>query len=113
MKINTDVKANEWGTVVDDQGASVLVVRKDGKEIKPHQVEAFAHYCRYSSFPGMRKFLEKDSHDDVEDEEKERETFIMENTCQVKFEDFFKQFKRQKIAEGDGSWDAEISPYSV
>lgn len=100
----------EWDCGLE---GSVLVIRKDGKDISPHQVEALVEYCRQRLMPEMQdeEAVAGLSEDELEDydKEEERKKFIKEKMCQSKFE----EFKAEKVEEGDGSWDAEISPFSV
>jgi hypothetical protein len=103
----------EWDCGLE---GSVLVVRKDGKDISPHQVEALICYCQKLA-PEMvgGKGAAGLTEDELMeyDEEEERKRFIKEKMCQSKFEEFFKELKREKVQGGDGSWDAEILPFSV
>jgi len=103
----------EWDCGLE---GSVLVVRKDGKDISSHQVEALVCYCQKLATEmvegeGAAGLSEEEWME--YDEETERKKFIEEKMCQTKFEKFSKELKRKKIEEGDGSWDAEISPFSV
>lgn len=38
---------------------------------------------------------------------------MAEHVSRSKFEDFFKEFKEQKVKGGDLSWKDEVSPYEV
>ncbi len=38
---------------------------------------------------------------------------MAEHVSRSKFENFFKEFKEQKVKAGDISWNDEVSPYDV
>ena len=42
-----------------------------------------------------------------------RAKLMAEHVSRSKFEDFFKEFKEQKVKAGDVSWKDEVSPYEV
>jgi hypothetical protein len=122
LNLSTDVKTPKWG--FHDLGRSgkgliygrVLVIRKDKLPITVHQVEALVAYfkkvfhtlsreklVRYRGLLGERLF-------------EERAKLMAEHVSRPKFESFWKEFKEQKIHEGNKTlfeWKDEISPYEV
>jgi len=98
------VSGDEWDI---NKLGSVLVYRKDGKDITSRQVEALVCYCKYELFAAMKPLAST-----VYDEG-DRQEFIEENICRAEFEKFFARYKQKKIAEGDQTWKVEVSPCSL
>lgn len=95
----------EWRSVDLGRIGSVLVVRKDGKDVTRQQVEAMVRFCRDKLLGGMV---------DVDNKGKEaRKRFVEEEMCRGRFEEFFEGMKRRRISKGDGSWKDAVSPYAV
>jgi hypothetical protein len=75
----------EWRSANFGPVGSVLVVRKDGKDVTAQQVEALVRYCRDRLLGGMI---------DVDGEgEEARARFVEDNICRAKFEEFFEGMK--------------------
>ncbi|RDL38872.1 uncharacterized protein BP5553_03212 [Venustampulla echinocandica] len=128
MGTNPDEEVEDWGNadlqMWDLCVGPVLVVRQDGKEITPSQVEVLVAWGRHLKSE-MEGELEPDGeywekYGDVSDREfgvydmeKARKEFIKTEMCQAKFEEFLEEHKKMKIKEGDASWASVISPFAV
>ena len=124
LNFEADPRSNKWGFTDlrewDRDIGSVVVVRQDKKDITPQQVEALCHFCQHELRGPMERLEESlGVGDDYGDEGglpntqvREREKFVKENMCQEKFEEFFRKFKRDKLAAEDGSWERAVSPYT-
>jgi len=98
------VSGDEWDI---NKLGSVLVYRKDGKDITPRQVEVLVYYCQHELLPAMKP-LASTVYDEAD-----RKEFIEGNICRAKFEKLFARYKQKKIAQGDQTWKVEVSPCLV
>lgn len=80
---------------------SVVVVRADGKDITPQQVETVCYYARYE--------LEDPIQDAAESESMKKRLKVAALFTPGKFREFFAKFKAKKAGE-DPSWDAAVCP---
>ena len=80
---------------------SVIVVRADGKDITPQQVEAVAYYAQHE--------LEDAIEDAAESESMKEKLKVAALFTPGKFREFFTKFKAKKAGE-DPSWDAAVCP---
>jgi hypothetical protein len=95
----------EWRSANFGPVGSVLVVRKDGKDVTAQQVEALVRYCRDMLLSGMI---------DVDGKgEEARSRFVEENICWAKFEVFFEAFKKRRISKGDEAWKMALSLFCL
>ena len=122
LSLNADPRSGKWAFAPeewDSQVGPVLVVRQDGKNINPQQVESLAHFCRYELAPVMKKLDEGLWHlyvrGDATQEEmcQAKENFVKLGMCRSKFEGFWEKFKASKIEEGNMRWKWAVSPYEV
>jgi len=95
----------EWRSADFGPVGSVLVARKDGKDVSVQQVEALVRFCRDGLLGGMIEVGGKG--------EEARAEFVREFMCRGKFEDFFEGMKKRRILKGDETWGYAFSPYSV
>jgi MYND finger len=111
MNLNADMSSEQWGWAPlhwqNDVG-SVIVVRKDGKDLTARQAEAFAYYCQFKLQPVFEDSLGGGYVD------RTREAVVSQFLTRKKFEQFFDIFKREQARDcRDESWLAERSPYNV
>lgn len=86
-----------WQTRV----GSVVVVRADGKDITPQQVEAISYYAQYE--------LAEKIEDASESGSKKERVKVAALFTPGKFREFFTKFKAEKVRE-DPSWEAAVCP---
>ncbi|KAK6603408.1 hypothetical protein H4I96_06176 [Botrytis cinerea] len=100
----------KWDTTI----GTVLVVRKDKKDITARQVEGLARFCFYDLSPAMRELGESIYEDYLRksDRKKVREKFTKDFMCQAKFEECYEKLKAERVAAGKFSWATAVSPYS-
>jgi hypothetical protein len=109
---------------LDIRGGRVQVVRKDGKDISPHQVEALAAFFAAEVAPHARRvdaLVSKNCNKAGVDGElrqrmlaKSRQSEVLDFFLnRTYFEACFAVLKRLKIAAGDKSWESEKSPYDT
>jgi MYND finger len=122
LNLNTDVKTPKWG--FHDLGRSgsgqiygrVLVIREDKLPLTVRQVEVLVAYFKKvfhtlgrEKLVRCRGLLGGRLHE-------ERAKLMAEHVSRAKFEAFWKEFKEQKIHEGNEAlfeWKDETSPYEV
>lgn len=90
-----------WSKII----GRLLVVRQDLVDITPHHV---AHYSRFEIPSAMDQHRSRTFDSEVEKNIDRRKTGDM--ICKDYFEEFFGNFKRLRIEEGDSSWKDGISP---
>lgn len=93
------------------------VMRQDGKEITPNQVEALMDYCQMlyiSAGKNDVKFWVDLFSDNAENDGEYAERVILKaDICRRSFEEFFQNYKEGHILQGNASWAEEKSPYEV
>lgn len=132
LMIDADVDSKHWKLVDErwDKGrdSTVLVARKDLKDLTVHQVEALAFFSKdvVQWEMGVTIEAEMNGGEGGEDvnwvidpqtgepqipTEKTRLKFIKKYLQSNKFAKFFEDFKQKKIAAGDATWaDATVPP---
>ena len=131
LMINVDVASKHWRFAPEiwDKGADpmVLVARKDMKDLTAHQVEVLADYCQHEVLWNMgvvtERYMEGGSGGEdiywVIDKEtgepripfpKTRQKFLDKYLVFDKFAEYFEEFKKKKIAEGDAAWATAVVP---
>lgn len=113
-----------WTTPEDPEWskpALAFIVRKDGKELTPHHLQAFHAYINDIVLPKMRGTTDTPDRSDEEANElfdtlgghEARKEVIKRYLQPIKFADFFKDFKMRRVASGDLAWAESKSPYEV
>jgi hypothetical protein len=109
MNLNADVNSEEWGWAPphwQNKVGSVMVVRKDGKDLTPHQVESLAYYCQFKLQPVFEDSIGAGCVD------RTREEVVSQFLTRKMFEEVFDIFKREQTREwSNESWLTETSPY--
>ncbi|KAF7934761.1 uncharacterized protein EAE98_002806 [Botrytis deweyae] len=134
LNLITDVNSHRFN--FPDLGAHwkkvvgpVVLVREDGKRLTIHQVQALVAFCKHKVdwndalwmamlTLGMERL---DHFVSIEIRQNEvREIMKNDETLKAQFQEFFEEFKREKISgddegevDGDPSWADEASPYDV
>ncbi|KUJ14294.1 uncharacterized protein LY89DRAFT_650028 [Mollisia scopiformis] len=112
------VNGREW----DYKIGSVLVVRKDGRDVTPQQVEAHAKFCYDVIEPAVNDQNNLDALEDyfsgrgdctAEEVARGKNEMAKALMCRAKFEEFFEKFRGEKLADGDGTWEHAVSPYEM
>jgi hypothetical protein len=105
----------EW----DIRVGSVLVVRKDKKDLTIHHVEAHAVYCSTVLRDHVRKQLDAERSREIgghpmTQAEKRNGRFhvICGYMNKAAFSDFFEDMKKEKIAAGFRDWASATNPYN-
>lgn len=103
LEMHTESAHWEWAPLQwqDDVG-SVLLVRKDGKDLTPHQVEALCCYCQFEFSPAYEEASETDFEYTTKDDLRKLLTW-------ESFAKFFENFKKEKAGE-DESWATASLP---
>ena len=133
LMVDVEVASMHWGLApkIWDRGEdlTVLVVRKDMKDITACQVEVLSNYCQLEVSWNMAAVMEQemcggaDGADEVHwvvDEEtgepsiptdRARAKFIDDYLRSDKFANYFEEFKQNKVSKGDATWaDATLPP---
>jgi hypothetical protein len=120
LNLNVDVSSRKWGS--PDRGpyeeggqiyGRVLVVREDKKDITTHQIEAItAYFKKVFECLNMERVARFKGLKDASLQE-EKGKLMGEHVSRVKFEEFWKEYKTEKISGGDASWKDKVSPYEV
>ncbi|KAF4624123.1 hypothetical protein G7Y89_g14050 [Cudoniella acicularis] len=77
---------------------TVLIARKDEKDLTVHQVEALVRYCEEELSTSLK---DKDgAHYSLEFRKAQAEKYL----CKSAFEKFFQELKAKKLSEGEMSW---------
>jgi hypothetical protein len=133
LMIDVEVTSEIWRLppAIWDKGldGTVLVARKDMKDLTVHQAEVLCHWCQKKVSRNMsiveRRDGEPRSDDEFSDQsdyEKEdlqahipsqrvRKKFLEDWLLSDKFANYFEKFKQKKISKGDATWaDATVPP---
>src|SRR2546423_403846 len=94
-------RAGEWDVSND---TTMLVARKDKKDITKHQTETLATYCR--------KEISWGGNVDGPGYKSERKERVEKYFRSSKFEEFLEEFKKSKLVEGNLSGADSVSPRS-
>ncbi|KAF4630290.1 hypothetical protein G7Y89_g7849 [Cudoniella acicularis] len=123
LNLITDPQSDKWGFTDlkewDQIIGGVLVVREDRKSISPYQVEALSYWCQFKLSTAMMECESQLCHkfECSEDEERKvmqgKEEFVKKEICREKFEEFFEDFKKEKVKSDAKDWADVVSPYSV
>lgn len=115
------------GHLVVAPKAEVSITRKDGKPITVRQVEALMKYYRSVSTTGIphseswetlfTKSSENQWRHDAQTEasinDRKQGEELKKSICREVFEEYFQNFKKEKIKKGDDSWAEDKSPYEA
>jgi hypothetical protein len=128
LMIDVEVASKHWqyAPKIWDRGddPTILVARKDMKDLTACQVEVLINYCQHEVSWNMGVVMEKEMSDGVGYWEVDEETgkpsiptdgtrqkFIDDYLLSNKFANYFEEFKRNKISKGDPTWaDATLPP---
>lgn len=132
LVLDVEVESKKWGSWLGHWDMrvdpTVLVARKDMKDLTIHQVEALVSFSKtvveWEMDDAARKEAEQGAdaddtyYSDYEDgdelahipSQKVRREFLEEYLLSDKFEKFFEEFKQEKLAEGDATWSDAIVP---
>ncbi|KAH8752185.1 hypothetical protein BGZ57DRAFT_724054, partial [Hyaloscypha finlandica] len=121
LMVDVEVASKNWKLPPKfwDRGedSTVLVARKDMKDLTACQVEVLTNYCQHEVSWKMGVVMEKEMCDGVGywkvDEEtgdiniptdKTRQKFINDYLLSGKFAKYFEKFKQNKVPKGDATW---------
>lgn len=90
---------------------NVLVVRADGKDISPQQVNALAKYFRKGLTDTVTDILEEC--DFGNPNYKVKKQFAEEWLCWKKFEEWFAKFEARKMVKQGDHWKNVESPFAI
>ena len=118
LNLMTDVTSARFGQVEEmwsDSPGGVILARQDQKPITPQQVEVLVEFILSEVAPAFETFKMTTALENLEGERLKlaREDFVKRNICMAKFEQFFQNFKRGKVDEGDATWTSVVSLYDV
>jgi len=111
MNLNADIKSEQWAWAPpqwqSDVG-SVMVVRKDDKDLTPKQAEALTYYCQFKLQPVFEDSIGAGY------VKRTREDVVSKFMARAKFEEFLVGFRKEQAeAEQDESWLIVKSPYDT
>ena len=104
LHLDTDPKSPRWGWAPpqwQNKAGSVIVVRQDGKDITPRQVEVLCDFC----YRRLQSLFESS----LETGDKER---VLKNLTKEAFAAFFEQYKNE-LVQLDPSWASERVPSAM
>ncbi|TGO55329.1 hypothetical protein BCON_0093g00010 [Botryotinia convoluta] len=126
LNLITDVNGH-WFNFPDLE--PFMLVREDGKRLTIHQVQALVAFCKHKIdwndtlwMAMLTLGMERPDHfASIEIRQNEvREIMKNDESLKTQFQDFFEEFKREKISgddegevDGDLSWADEASPYDA
>jgi hypothetical protein len=126
LMIGVEVRSTHWSFPEQQWdkglGPTVLMTRKDMKDLTVHQVEALVCFSKTvlkEEMIGIKpKEAEPDADSDYENPDtlahiptqKVRKEFLEEYLLSDKFANFFEEFKQEKLAEGDTTWAGATVP---
>lgn len=105
LHLNADKDSDEWGWApMSSQNSvgTVLVVRRDGKDLSPLHMEALCEFCQFEVGEAFEDQMEA---------EKDRDT-VLPKLTPAKFAEFFEAYRSRK-AESLLEWRTVASPYDV
>lgn len=98
----------KWGTCINPKwltSHSIIVVRKDHKDISKYQVEALLKYCHFKIKPAMEKAATA-----ADTSLAMRRKVVEVSMKSGAFEIFFEDYKQKKIAMGEKKWKKAVLP---
>ena len=127
LNLDAAVASLNWGKPCSQRWekavGNVMVMRADGLDITPKQVEAITIFCQHKLAPVMTDHNAITSgQEDVLDEWKilgqaelqvYRSLLMEQLMCQCAFERFLQRFRAGKLKGGDGSWKDVESPFGA
>ncbi len=99
MEYDCDPHSKNWGQATAEwqqRMGSVLVIRKDGKRLHPHHVEALCHYCQYELQPMFKHAKGTGSEQTTKEQ-------VLASITPEKISEFFEKYRKGKGRE-DASW---------
>lgn len=105
LHLNADKDSDKWGWAPmswQNSVGSVLVVRRDGKDLSPLHMEALCEFCQFEVGEAFESQMEA---------EKDRDT-VLPKLTRAKFAEFFEAYRSQK-EESLLEWRTVASHYDV